>query len=911
MSKKLLLFLIIPLIFIACKEGDKPASPFEYNIMDLPRDDGTGVVLTWIHFNASPTKEYQIFRGESEEEMELVTTKLVQTAFEEPSMDPANYIGDQDYYIIIENETEIPTLKLVKATQANKDSIAQIGDKVERLETEIAPPKFDMLQKEYVTGDYFKIMADEKEASKPNFRQIPGKFTEIDEDTYTFEEGENLIQVAVQKTREEIDFLNRKDKIYENVPEYEKFIKKYGIKIVAFVTENRRYCMVSTPFQHVATEGLEKDRTYHYKIVAVGMDGTKAESGIKEVTTVDNIPTPPRINYCLFDSTLNKMYVSWASPDRDIQEYSLYSTTEDDTLAEAGTLIENYNPTWASASYETDMSALDQSFYLTATDEAGNSTSSALFSPEMFQLGDIPLPEDLRLVEPPNDKRGNVLSVQWEPIQIYVEYTVTDVIPPQIHQKKYDFEGRNCYLVQDSETGEQDIICSDKWEQPVDYIAKVLWVQEPIEPEAAEVGNKNLIISYLAAYNRSYIDKVLQNIGFARAKLDDGDWDVDRMEIGKFKFLDIPPKEYELTVQLLSSSGKPFKHPEATVNLTVDATKNEIYSPDIPPYSYELYRFKEGEDKTSAEEIATLSPTSREYRDALDSLHYKYAFNYFLRVNSPTGGFADSPTMGPKKAHSEFFNTNKLTVFALMMLFIGFALFFFNRARKGKKFYIRPIAGIDHVDEALGRATEMGRPALFILGLSTISDIATLAGLTVLGRVVKKAAKYKTRVIVPCYNPIVFLVAQETVKSACIEAGRPDAYKEDDVFFVTQSQFAYAAAVNGIMLREKTATNFYMGMFYAESLLLAETGTRMGAIQIAGTDAVTQIPFFITTCDYTLIGEELYAASAYLSDEPIQVGSLKAQDYGKAVVMFLIVLGIILMSVHQDWIYHLFTIVAE
>ena len=41
----------------------------------------------------------------------------------------------------------------------------------------------------------------------------------------------------------------------------------------------------------------------------------------------------------------------------------------------------------------------------------------------------------------------------------------------------------------------------------------------------------------------------------------------------------------------------------------------------------------------------------------------------------------------------------------------------------------------------------------------------------------------------------------------------------------------------------------------------ARLGNAAGAIQIAGTDAVTQLPFFITTCDYTLIGEELYAAS--------------------------------------------------
>jgi hypothetical protein len=82
-----------------------------------------------------------------------------------------------------------------------------------------------------------------------------------------------------------------------------------------------------------------------------------------------------------------------------------------------------------------------------------------------------------------------------------------------------------------------------------------------------------------------------------------------------------------------------------------------------------------------------------------------------------------------------------------------------------------------------------------------------------------------------------------------------------------------------------------MGMFFAESLVLAETGASVGSIQIAGTDAVTQLPFFITSCDYTLIGEELYAASAYLSREPVLLGGLKGQDMAKAAIGLAIIVG--------------------
>ena len=117
--------------------------------------------------------------------------------------------------------------------------------------------------------------------------------------------------------------------------------------------------------------------------------------------------------------------------------------------------------------------------------------------------------------------------------------------------------------------------------------------------------------------------------------------------------------------------------------------------------------------------------------------------------------------------------------------------------------------------------------------------------------------------------------------------------------FVTEDQFGYAAALDGMFIREKPATIFYMGAFFAESLILAETGNAAGAIQIAGTAMPSQLPFFVAACDYTLIGEELFAASAYLSREPRQLGSLKGQDVGKAVFLAALVVGILITLIGE------------
>lgn len=245
---------------------------------------------------------------------------------------------------------------------------------------------------------------------------------------------------------------------------------------------------------------------------------------------------------------------------------------------------------------------------------------------------------------------------------------------------------------------------------------------------------------------------------------------------------------------------------------------------------------------------------------------------------------------------SNWFDHNKWVTLFTSLLFVGIVVAFVSMAKRGKNLYIRPIAGLQEIDNAIGRATEMGRPMLYCMGHGGISDVATIASMGILGLVARRAAEYDTKLIVPCYDYIIMPIAQEIVREAHYAVGRPDTFDKNNVFYLTNVQFAYVAGVNGIMIRERMATNFFMGYFSAEALLMTETGNQVGAVQIAGTDAVTQIPFFITTCDYTLIGEELYAASAYLNREPLLLGTLKAQDYFKFVILSVVIVGAVLSS---------------
>ena len=58
---------------------------------------------------------------------------------------------------------------------------------------------------------------------------------------------------------------------------------------------------------------------------------------------------------------------------------------------------------------------------------------------------------------------------------------------------------------------------------------------------------------------------------------------------------------------------------------------------------------------------------------------------------------------------------------------------------------VRRIAGLEAVDDAVGRATEMGRSVLYIPGMQDMNDIQTIAALTILSRVAKTAAEYDAR----------------------------------------------------------------------------------------------------------------------------------------------------------------------
>jgi hypothetical protein len=229
----------------------------------------------------------------------------------------------------------------------------------------------------------------------------------------------------------------------------------------------------------------------------------------------------------------------------------------------------------------------------------------------------------------------------------------------------------------------------------------------------------------------------------------------------------------------------------------------------------------------------------------------------------------------------------------LFVLFGCGLLIYLYLVRRGRPMFMRRIAGLDKIEEAVGRAVEMGRPVFFVPGIGGLDDPGTLTAFGLLDPVAKLCARYDTRLLVPLVDPTLLPVTTSIIREAYRAEGKLEAFNEDNVRFLPGGQFYFAVAAMGWMRRERIAASLLLGAFFAEALMLSETAQQVGAVQIAGTQQPMQIPFLIATCDYVLIVEEYLAAHAYVMREPVHVASIRTQDLLKGLLMVLMVLGVV------------------
>ena len=125
------------------------------------------------------------------------------------------------------------------------------------------------------------------------------------------------------------------------------------------------------------------------------------------------------------------------------------------------------------------------------------------------------------------------------------------------------------------------------------------------------------------------------------------------------------------------------------------------------------------------------------------------------------------------------------TMFAAVMLVSTTLYYYIDRASSGEEIYLRKIPGLQALEEAVGRATEMGKSVLFVPGIMDLDQVETVTGLNLLGHVAEYTAQYETSLNVPVSRAIVMEAGREICKEAYLKSGRPDLYYDDMVHYLT------------------------------------------------------------------------------------------------------------------------------
>jgi hypothetical protein len=203
------------------------------------------------------------------------------------------------------------------------------------------------------------------------------------------------------------------------------------------------------------------------------------------------------------------------------------------------------------------------------------------------------------------------------------------------------------------------------------------------------------------------------------------------------------------------------------------------------------------------------------------------------------------------------------------------------------------------LEEAVGRAVEMGRPIHMSPGndnLRTASSTEMLAGISVGTYVAGLSAKYNVNLIPTVGYTDTQAQMEERIRLAYLQEGKLESYKIGMVQYVPYGM-AYDLFVLGIAEREKPAANIMIGSWQAAGLYLIESMRKIGAINIAGTVRPILTAFFVGACDFALIGEEVLAAGVYTSKDTLAMGGLQGQDLLKFFCAGVIIAGSILATI--------------
>ncbi len=235
----------------------------------------------------------------------------------------------------------------------------------------------------------------------------------------------------------------------------------------------------------------------------------------------------------------------------------------------------------------------------------------------------------------------------------------------------------------------------------------------------------------------------------------------------------------------------------------------------------------------------------------------------------------------------------------LLLLFLVLLLISIARVKVGHRPGLRHIPAFEGLKGFTARAVETGRPFHLSLGIGSMANETTadsLAGLSVLNYLADQASSTGMHPTISMADPTVMLFAQNALRAAQSHNLPETEAAYRNVHWIAPQPAAYAAGVMSLIGTDNLDTNVMVGNFGDEYLLMGEVAARQGRSLIAGTSDPNTLPFIYASAQETLLGEEIYAAGAYLQQRPTHLGSLLAQDTMRWIVAAIILAGVIMAS---------------
>jgi hypothetical protein len=134
--------------------------------------------------------------------------------------------------------------------------------------------------------------------------------------------------------------------------------------------------------------------------------------------------------------------------------------------------------------------------------------------------------------------------------------------------------------------------------------------------------------------------------------------------------------------------------------------------------------------------------------------------------------------------------------------------------------------------------------------------------------------------------------AEQIVREAYVRENAIEHWSPDIVRFLP-NQNALMAYSMGMFEREQIKANILFGAYYWEAIVLADHGASVGAINVCGSATQSQLPTLVASCDYTMIGDEIFAASSIISGDKAQIGSIAGQDIVKIAIMAFMIMAVL------------------